>query len=165
MAELCRGCSRGWLLYLCMKWLFTDSIENLPLKEMLNCTPDWVPEDTDDFPKHHHHPIDENQYSVVAGHFRLNIINSHYDCPTQCKVIMNVTNSSGDAVWSKHYNNSYAMSPVTFDLRNNISGFVIKLWIWSSEKVTQIGPSHSIDRLHKNDSTITITYFYFFSEQ
>lgn len=99
---------------------------------MLNCSGDWIPDSVDQT-KREHDQNEEDQYSITLEHFRLSIINSHYNCPTSCRVIMNVTNSSGETVWSKNINRSYAMKPVTFELRNNISGFIIKTWFWEKE--------------------------------
>lgn len=99
---------------------------------MLNCSEDWIPDSVDQT-KREHDQGEENQYSFTLGHFRLSVINSHYNCPTKCKVVMNVTNSSGETIWSKNFDRSYAMKPVKFELRNNISGFVIKIWFWDSE--------------------------------
>lgn len=99
---------------------------------MLNCSKDWIPDSVHQT-KREHDQSEENQYSLTLGHYRLNIINSHYNCPTKCKVVMNVTNSSGETVWSKNIDRSYVMKPVTFELRNNISGFVIKNWYWDNE--------------------------------
>lgn len=98
---------------------------------MLNCSDNWIPNSVQQT-KREHDQSEENQYSFFLGHYWLSVTNSHYNCPTKCKVVMNVTNSSGETVWSKNINRSYVMKPVTFELRNNISGFIIKIWIWDN---------------------------------
>lgn len=99
---------------------------------MLNCSGDWIPDSVHQT-KREHDQSEENQYSLVLGHYQLSVVNSHYNCPTNCKVIMTVTNTSGETVWSININRSYVMKPVTFELRNNISGFVTKIWHWGNE--------------------------------
>lgn len=99
---------------------------------MLNCSENWIP-NTVRQTKREHDQSEKNQYSFSLGHYNLSVANSHYNCPTKCRVVMNVTNSSGEIVWSKNIDRSYVMKPVTFELRNNISGYVIKIWYWDDE--------------------------------
>lgn len=104
----------------------------VPIKTMLNCSDNWIPDSVRQT-KREHDQSEENQYSISLGHYNLSVTNSHYNCPTKCKVIMTVTNSSGETVWSSNINRSYVMKPVTFELRNNISGYVIKIWYWDND--------------------------------
>lgn len=99
---------------------------------MLNCFENWIPNSVQQT-KREHDQSEENQYSFSLEHYRLSITNTHYKCPSKCKVVMNVTNRSGETVWSKNINRSYVMKPVVFELHNNISGFVIKIWCWDNE--------------------------------
>lgn len=96
---------------------------------MLNCTGDWIPDSIHQIERKHDQG-DENQFPLE--HYCLNVINSHYNCPTKCKVVMNITNNFGETVWSTNIDRAYVMKPVTLELRNNISGFVIKLWRWDN---------------------------------
>lgn len=112
--------------------MLTDPLETVPIKTMLNCSENWIPNSVHQT-KREHDQIEENQYLLELGHYHLNVFNSHYNCPTKCKVVMNVTNSSGETVWSKNIDRSYVMKPVTFELRNNISGFLIKIWFWDNK--------------------------------
>lgn len=126
----------------CILYLYLDTLETVQIKTMLNCSDDWIPNSVQQT-KREHDQIEENQYSFSIGHYRLSIANSHYNCPTKCKVVMNVTNSSGETVWSKNIDRSYVMMPVTFELRNNISGFIVKIWYWDNE-VKDV----SVNKLH-----------------
>jgi hypothetical protein len=112
--------------------MLIDPLETVPIKSMLNCSENWIPNSVHQT-KREHDQIEENQYSLELGYYHLNIFNNHYNCPTKCKVVMNVTNSSGGTVWSKNIDRSYVMKPVTFELRKNISGFLIKIWSWDNE--------------------------------
>lgn len=112
-----------------------DLLETIPIKTMLNCSKDWIPDSVHQT-KREHDQIEGNQYLFSLGSYNLSVINSHYtDCPTKCKAIINITNSSGELVWSKNSDRSYVMKPISFELRNNISGFVIKIWCWDNETI------------------------------
>lgn len=113
---------------------------------MLNCSGDWIPDSVHQT-KREHDQTEENQYSLTLGPYRLSVVNSHYNCPTKCKVITNVTNSSGETVWSKNIDRAYVMKPVTFELRNNISGFAIKIWLWDNE-TTEVSINKPLLLLH-----------------
>lgn len=96
---------------------------------MLNCSGDWIP-DSIHQNERKHDPSEENQFPL--GHYCLNIISNHYNCLSKCKVFINVTNNFGETVWSTNIDRAYVMKPVTFELRNNISGFIIKIWHWDN---------------------------------
>lgn len=98
----------------------------------MNCSRDWIPDSVHQT-KREHDQIEENQYSIILGPYNLWINNSYHNCPTNCMAVVYVTNSSNEIVWSKKIDHSYIMKPVTFELRNNISGFVIKIWSWNNE--------------------------------
>jgi len=111
-----------------------DPLESIPIKTMLNCSGDWIPDSVHQT-KREHDQIEENQYLLTLGPYYLKINNSYYNCPTDCVAVVYVTNSSKETVWSKKIDRSYIMKPVTFELRNNISGFVIKIWSWDNETI------------------------------
>jgi len=112
-----------------------DPLETLPIKTMLNCSGDWIPDSVHQT-KREHNQIEENQYLLTLGPYYLRINNSYYNnCSANCMAVVYVTNSSKEIVWSKKLNRSYVMKPVTFELRNNISGFAIKIWSWDNETI------------------------------
>jgi len=100
---------------------------------MLNCSGNWIP-DAVHQNKREHVQLEENQYFLTLGPYYLKINNS-YNCPTDCMVVVYVINSSKETIWSKNCDHSYIMKPVTFELRNNISGFVIKIWSWDTKTI------------------------------
>lgn len=143
------------LVYICRKNSGAEPLETVPIKTMLNCSGDWIPDSVHQT-KREHDQTEENQYSLTLGPYRLSVINSHYNCPTKCKVITNVTNSSGETVWSKNIDRAYVMKPVTFELRNNISGFAIKIWLWDNETTENIIKLPNIDKVERIRENIIV---------
>lgn len=146
------------LVYFCRKNSVVDPLESIPIKTMLNCSGDWIPDSVHQT-KREHDQIEENQYLLTLGPYYLKINNSYYNCPTDCVAVVYVTNSSKETVWSKKIDRSYIMKPVTFELRNNISGFVIKIWSWDNETIENDIKLTNIEKVeYIQEQIIVITY-------
>ncbi|KAL4101057.1 hypothetical protein QTP88_021078 [Uroleucon formosanum] len=143
------------LVYFC---LTNNVVESIPIKTKLNCSGDWIPDSVHQT-KQEHDAIEENQYLLTLGPYYLKINNSYYNCPTDCMAVVYVTNSSKETVWSKKIDRSYVMKPVTFELRNNISGFVIKIWSWDNETIENYIKLTNVEKVeYIQEQVIVITY-------
>ncbi|XP_025198472.1 uncharacterized protein LOC112596868 isoform X1 [Melanaphis sacchari] len=146
------------LVYFCRKNTVIDPLETIPIKTILNCSRDWIP-DLVHQTKREHDQIEENQYFITLGPYNLWINNSYYDCPINCTTVVNVTNNSNETVWSKKIDGSYIMKPVIFELRNNISGFVIKIWSWNNETIKSKIKFTNIEKVeYIQEQVMVITY-------
>ncbi|CAH1730853.1 uncharacterized protein LOC114132240 isoform X1 [Aphis gossypii] len=146
------------LVYFCRKNTVVDPLETIPIKTILNCSRDWIPDSVHQT-KREHDQIEENQYSIIHGPYNLWINNSYHNCPTNCMAVVYVTNSSNEIVWSKKIDHSYIMKPVTFELRNNISGFVIKIWSWNNETTKNKIKFTNIEKIeYIQEQVIVITF-------
>ncbi|XP_050530973.1 uncharacterized protein LOC126899801 isoform X2 [Daktulosphaira vitifoliae] len=147
------------LVYICRRNSGVDSLEKVQIKRILNCTGDWIPDSVYQT-KREHDKSDDNKYSLTAGNYILNLTNkdSSKNCPAECNVFLIIINSFGDKIWSKQYNQSYAMNPVSFELRNNIYGFIVKLWILTKETNDEKRLS-SIEKIkHIEEKILIISY-------
>uniref|UniRef100_A0A2S2NUQ9 FAM234A/B beta-propeller domain-containing protein n=1 Tax=Schizaphis graminum TaxID=13262 RepID=A0A2S2NUQ9_SCHGA len=146
------------LVYFCRKDTVVDPLETIPIKTILNCSRDWIPDSVHQT-KREHDQIEENQYFSTLGPYNLWINNSYFNCPTNCTAIVYVTNNFNETVWSKKIDRSYIMKPVTFELRNNISGFVIKIWSWNNETIENKIKLTNIEKVkYIQEQVIVITY-------
>ncbi|XP_050530977.1 uncharacterized protein LOC126899801 isoform X6 [Daktulosphaira vitifoliae] len=151
--------SNGNLLGVVSSKQHKDSLEKVQIKRILNCTGDWIPDSVYQT-KREHDKSDDNKYSLTAGNYILNLTNkdSSKNCPAECNVFLIIINSFGDKIWSKQYNQSYAMNPVSFELRNNIYGFIVKLWILTKETNDEKRLS-SIEKIkHIEEKILIISY-------
>ncbi|XP_022175312.1 uncharacterized protein LOC111037212 isoform X3 [Myzus persicae] len=146
------------LVYFCRRNSVVDPLETIPIKTMLNCSGDWIPDSVHQT-KREHDEIEENQYLLTLEPYYLNINNSYYNCLTNCMAVVFVTNSAKETVWFQKFDRSYVMKPVTFELRNNISGFVIKIWSWKNETVEDNIKLTNIEKIeYIQEQVIVITY-------
>ncbi|XP_015374905.1 PREDICTED: uncharacterized protein LOC107169618 isoform X4 [Diuraphis noxia] len=146
------------LVYFCRKNNVVDTLETIPIKTMLNCSGDWIPDSVHQT-KQEHDQIEENQYFLMLGPYYLKINNSHYNCSTDCMTVLYVINRTKKIIWSKQFDRSYVMKPVTFEFRDNISGFVIKIWSWDTQTIENKIKLTNIEKVeYILEQVIVITY-------
>lgn len=92
--------------------------------------------------------ISSNEWKV--GKHRLNLVNSG-ECPSQCMVILNITDDKNQTIWGYQAERTYAMRPVIIHFNSSISGFLLKFWQWNSQdhnnKNGNITSSHIKERV------------------
>lgn len=65
----------------------------------------------------------------VVGKHRLNLINTG-PCPTNCTVMINVTDDNDRPVFFYTAERTYGMKPIIIHFNQTISGFLLKFWQW-----------------------------------